>query len=354
MPPMSQTPLDPGPPPGGAATARERDAARGGAVARPWLPMPPVTPFTLLAERFTVSRRGLYWATTAALLMSVVLMVTGGVVRVTGSGLGCPDWPTCDGDSITTTAEMGIHGVIEFGNRMLTWVLSAAVGWAIIAARLQKPQDVITTRLAWSQFWMVMLNAVIGGITVITGLNPYTVALHFLAATALLTTATFTWHRVRAADAPPPMGVGERSHRLGRGLLASAAVLVVLGTITTGAGPHAGDSSEVHRIPVDWALITWIHGLAAAATLVFAVLLMRSLAPEARTARFRTGAFLLVLALQGVIGIVQSLTHLPALVVVLHLLGAALVWIGAVRVALDTPRSDAEQTVAHAARPVVA
>src|SRR5699024_7806863 len=226
--------------------------------------------------------------------------------------------------------------------------------WAIIAARLQRPHDIITTRLAWSQFWMVMLNAVIGGITVLTGLNPYTVALHFLAATALLTTTTFTWHRVRAADAPRPMGVGARPHMLARVLLGVSAVVVVLGTITTGAGPHAGDSSEVHRIPIDWAAITWVHGLAAAATLAVALLLWRSLTPDAATARLRVGVFLGVLGLQATIGIVQSLTHLPELVVVLHLLGAALVWIGAVRVVLDTPRSEEKPGVAHAEGAVAA
>lgn len=313
--------------------------------------MPPVTPFTLLADRFSVGRRGLYWATGAALLMSFVLMVTGGIVRVTGSGLGCPDWPSCTDDSITTTAAMGMHGAIEFTNRMLTWVLCAAVGWSIIASRLHKPHDVVTTRLAWSQFWMVMLNAVIGGITVITGLNPYTVALHFVAATALLTAATVTWHRVRAADLPRPDPVGERSHRLGRVLLAASALVVVMGTIVTGTGPHAGDSNEVDRIPLNWTAVTWVHGVAAVVVLLVAIALYRSLPAAARTARFRVGAFFAVLAFQGAIGLFQSLTALPELVVVLHLLGAALVWAGAVRVALDTPRSESKPTVAHTEQP---
>src|SRR5699024_12114059 len=170
----------------------------------------------------------------------------------------------------------------------------------------------------------------------------------------LLTTTTFTWHRVRAADAPRPMGVGARPHMLARALRGVSAVVVVLGTITTGAGPHAGDSSEVHRIPIDWAAITWVHGLAAAATLAVALLLWRSLTPDAATARLRVGVFLGVLGLQATIGIVQSLTHLPELVVVLHLLGAALVWIGAVRVVLDTPRSEEKPGVAHAEGAVAA
>ena len=295
------------------------------------------TPFDWLAERYTVSRRGLRWATTAAMVMSVVLMVTGGVVRVTGSGLGCPDWPYCDEGTIWTTQELGIHGVIEFGNRMLTWVLSAAVGWAIIAARLQKPHDRSITRLAWSQFWMVMLNAVIGGVTVLTGLNPYIVAVHFVAATALLTTTVLTWNRVRVADYGPPAPVNAKSRRLGIGVLVSTGLVLVVGTLVTGTGPHSGDPDPVHRIPINLTAITWVHGSLAAIVLAIAVTLLLSLHKSDTTARLRTFVFLGVLALQGGIGIVQSLTGLPAELVSLHLFGAALLWIGALRVFLDTP-----------------
>lgn len=295
------------------------------------------TPFDWLAERYTVSRRGLRWATTAAMVMAVVLIIGGGVVRVTGSGLGCPEWPMCTDESLTTTAEMGIHGVIEFGNRMLTWVLSAAVGWAIIAARLQKPQDRTITRLAWSQFWMVVLNAVIGGVTVWTGLNPYIVAGHFIAATALLTTTVLTWHRVRVADLGQPQPVGPTSRVLGVAVLISTGLALAVGTLVTGSGPHSGDPDPVHRIPINWTAITWFHGLLVAIVLALAVALLFSLRKTDTTARLRTVVFLAVLALQGVIGIVQSLTDLPAVLVSLHLLGAALVWIGALRVFLDTP-----------------
>lgn len=295
------------------------------------------TPFDWLAERYTVSRRGLRWATTAAMVMSVVLMVTGGVVRVTGSGLGCPEWPMCTDETIYTTSEMGIHGVIEFGNRMLTWALSAAVGWAIIAARLQKSQDRTITRLAWSQFWMVMLNAVIGGITVLTGLNPYIVAGHFLAATALLTTTVLTWNRVRVADYGPPAGVAPISRALGFGVLISTGLVIAVGTLVTGTGPHSGDLDPVHRIPISLAAITWFHGLLVVIVLALAVTLLATLRKTDVTARLRILVFLGVLALQGVIGIVQALTDLPWVLVVLHLFCAALLWIGALRVFLDTP-----------------
>lgn len=143
--------------------------------------------------------------------MSVLIIVTGGAVRLTGSGLGCDTWPKCTDDSLIVTPEQGYRGVIEFGNRMLTYVLSAAVGWAIIAARSTKPWRRGLTRLGWAQFWIVMSNAVIGGITVWMGLNPWTVAGHFLAANSLLTVAVITWHRTGEGDTAPARGYRARS-----------------------------------------------------------------------------------------------------------------------------------------------
>lgn len=134
--------------------------------------------------------------------MSVVIVVTGGAVRLTGSGLGCDTWPKCTGDSLIVTQEQGFHGAIEFGNRMLTYVLCAAVGWAITAARCAKPWRRSLTRLGWLQFAIVMGNAVLGGITVLTGLNPYSVAGHFMLATSLITVTTITWQRTREGDGP--------------------------------------------------------------------------------------------------------------------------------------------------------
>lgn len=316
------------------------------------------TPFEFLAARFTVGRRGLRWATSAALFMSVVLVITGGIVRVTGSGLGCPTWPACTGDSVVATEAMGIHGAIEFTNRMLTWVLCAAVGWVIIAARLQKPWNRAVTRLGWLQFWMVVLNAVVGGITVLTGLNPYIVAAHFVAATLLITAATWTWHRVRVEQDGPPAVVSARAHRLARWLVGVTALLVVVGTVVSGAGPHAGDSRDVYRIPISWTAVTWVHGVIAVLVFAIAIALLRSLSPTDRTARFRTAVFLVVFFAQGLVGLVQSLTGLPELVVALHLLGAALVWVGALRVLLDAPDKvrtfDAPAAVDGKAAPVVA
>jgi cytochrome c oxidase assembly protein subunit 15 len=294
------------------------------------------TPFGWLADRVTLSPRALRWGTTAALVVSILIIITGGVVRVTGSGLGCPTWPACDDGSLTTTPELGIHGFIEFANRALTGVLIAAVGWAIVAARLQKPRERSMTRLAWSQFWLVVANAVAGGVTVLTELNPWVVAMHFLMAIALLTTTTLTWHRAHRAQGaeavfPRPVGI------LAWVLVAVTAVLIVVGTLVTGTGPHAGDSADVPRMAFVWEHVTVAHGVLGTLVLVLGVVLLVAVSriPGAALARRRALTFVVVVVLQAVLGVVQALTGLPEWMVVLHLLGSALVWVGVLRVLLD-------------------
>ncbi|HWH26075.1 MAG TPA: COX15/CtaA family protein [Pseudolysinimonas sp.] len=299
------------------------------------------TPLGWAASRWQIGTRGLRWATQAALIMSVLIVLGGGIVRVTGSGLGCPTWPTCDGTSVIVPIPDSIHLLIEQTNRMFTGLLVIAVGWAIVAARLQRPRDRMLTRLAWSQFWLVVANAVAGGITVLAGLNPWVVALHFVMAVALLATATLTWHKARStstvAAAPAPAG-----RRLAWALTATTLLLVVVGTIVSGSGPHSGDSSKVPRMSVggqliNWHLVVWVHASLAIVVIVLAVILLLVLRRQQGTAvgQRRTVFFLAILLGQGLIGGVQSLIGLPELLVALHLLGAALVWVGALRVLLD-------------------
>jgi len=294
------------------------------------------TPFGWLAERVTLTPRALRWGTTAALVVSILIIVTGGVVRVTGSGLGCPTWPACETGSLTTTPELGIHGLIEFTNRALTGVLIAAVGWAIVAARLQKPRDRTMTRLAWSQFWLVVVNALAGGVTVLSELNPYIVAMHFVLAIALLTTTTLTWHRAhrgQSADVVFPRFIGG----LAWALVAVTAVLILVGTLVTGSGPHAGDSADVPRMAFVWEQVTVVHGVLGTATLALGVVLLVALQriPGAELARRRAVTFVVVVVLQALLGVGQALLGLPEWMVVLHLLGSALVWVGVLRVLLD-------------------
>ncbi|MEV4580383.1 COX15/CtaA family protein [Nonomuraea jabiensis] len=140
------------------------------------------TPFQWLATRVSFERAALRRAAAAGLATSVMIILTGGIVRVTGSGLGCDGWPNCSEGSFAATPEMGVHAAIEFSNRLLTGVVCAAVGWLIVVARLQRRPVPALTRWGWVQFWIVILNAVVGGITVWARLSPYIVAAHFLAA----------------------------------------------------------------------------------------------------------------------------------------------------------------------------
>jgi cytochrome c oxidase assembly protein subunit 15 len=233
---------------------------------------------------------------------------------------------------------MGIHAVIEFSNRMITVLLCFAVAWTIIAARLQKPRVRSITRLAWSQFWLVVVNAVAGGISVWTGLNPYVVAFHFVMAMGLLTTTTLTWHRVheRAVAADARARLTSPARILSWLLAALTAVLIVVGTLVSGSGPHSGDSADVPRMGFDWIDITVVHGVLGTLTLVvaiaLAVVLWRS---RATVPLLRVATFLAVVVVQAAIGLVQALTALPELLVAVHVVFAALVWVGALRVVLD-------------------
>ncbi len=311
------------------------------------------TPFAWLAERVTLGDRALRWGTTAALVMSVLIVLGGGVVRVTASGLGCPTWPTCDATSLAPTPELGIHGVIEFANRLFTTVLVFAVGWAIIAARLQKPRNRGLTRLAWSQFWLVVANAVAGGISVLAGLNPWVVAFHFMLAIALLTTTTLTWHRARQKPQTTP-SPGHSAGVLGWVLTACTLALIVVGTLVTGSGPHSGDSADVPRMGFVWADVTIFHATLGTLTLLVAITLLVVLLrdPNGRVAARRVMFFIVVVFVQGAIGTVQALTALPAALVAIHLLGATLVWIGALRVLLDTHPGLFMPAIATAGNPV--
>ncbi|MDQ0602723.1 cytochrome c oxidase assembly protein subunit 15 [Streptomyces canus] len=304
-------------------------------------------PLAFIAARWTPDPRTVQRAALAALVMSVVIVVTGGAVRLTGSGLGCPTWPKCTDDSLTTTSAMGVHGVIEFGNRMLTYVLCAAVGWAIIAARSEKPYRRGLTRLGWAQFWVVMGNAILGGIVVLVGLNPYTVAAHFLLSTALIAVATVMWQRTREGDGPARPLVGTSVRQLVWFLVAASVLLIAVGTVVTGSGPHAGDSSEVERMPLDWETVSKLHAVLAwiVVTLTFALWFVLKAVDAPKGPLHRTRDLFLVLLAQGVIGYVQYFTDLPELLVGLHMFGSCLVWIAVLRVLLalrERPETDTE------------
>ena len=289
------------------------------------------TPLGWAASRWTLGSRALRWSTTAALVVGVLVVLGGGVVRVTASGLGCPTAPLCDGSSLTPIPALGIHGIIEFANRLVTVLLIVAVGWAIIAIRLQRPRNRSLSRLSWSMFWLVVANAVLGAFSVNLRLNPWVVVAHFLLAMVFLATAVLTWHRARWAG-DRDTSVSLRARALAWALLVLTAALITVGTIVSGAGPHSGDSSDVPRIGVPWVAVVWVH--AVIATLVIALAIVAIIVLRG-AARRRAITLLVLLLAQWAVGSIQALTGLPAALVAIHLLGAALVWVGAIRVLLD-------------------
>lgn len=267
----------------------------------------------------------------ASLIGQGVLIISGGVVRVTGSGLGCPTWPKCTEDSLTNTAEMGIHGVIEFANRTLTFAL-AAIGLILLVMlwNLRKERK----DLFWLAFCLlaaIPAQAVIGGITVLTGLNPYVVSLHFLVSAGLVVVSMLLVNRTYGRTGATGPNDVPRARPLIRQLSVIAAVTsylaVVLGTLVTGSGPHSGDSTSP-RMELDGYFATRLHVVPVyvlvAASLLLLILLWRN--GKSQDNILRNAALLLFLAVlfQGCIGYWQYFTGIPILLVIVHMLGASL------------------------------
>jgi cytochrome c oxidase assembly protein subunit 15 len=264
----------------------------------------------------------------AAVLVNVLIVVTGGAVRLTGSGLGCPTWPSCTDSSLTPTHAYAIHGIIEFTNRQLTFLVSLVVLATLAAAVLGRRQVRLAVLLAAS----IPAQAVLGGITVLTKLNPWFVAAHFLLSIAIIAVAFLLWWRVRSEPVPAVAGPALRT--AGWLLLAVTALVLAVGTVVTGSGPHAGDKGATHRIQLSPSSVAQLHAdlvmLLIGLTVGF-VLLARAAGADAGTRR--AGHRLLAVELgQGLIGFVQYFTHVPALLVGLHMLGACLVWLAALEV----------------------
>jgi cytochrome c oxidase assembly protein subunit 15 len=270
----------------------------------------------------------------ASVVANSAIVVTGGAVRLTDSGLGCPTWPRCTSGSYTPTAEYAEHGVIEFGNRTLTFVLGLVALATLLAVLSHRRQPLVP--LAVVAFLGIPAQAVLGGITVLTGLNPWTVAGHFLLSMALVAvTVALAWRAGRPADGPRRELPGRELTWLVRGVVGMTAVVLVLGTVVTGSGPHAGDA-EAARTGFDPAVVSQLHADAVMLLVGLSLALVLWLrGAHAPAPVLRAGAALLAVELgQGLVGFVQYFTGLPVVLVGAHLLGACLVWIAAVRLLL--------------------
>ena len=261
------------------------------------------------------------WAI-ATLVANIGIVVTGGLVRLTGSGLGCPTWPRCTDESFVAHPELGMYGAIEFGNRLLTFVLIVIAVLTFVSAVLfrdpdRRDRDGRRRDLFWLTGGLALgipAQGVVGGITVLTDLNPYLVGLHLLLSMVLISLAVWL---VRLTRGLVPRPVSPAQVALPRLTLAALWVVVAVGTVLTGSGPHAGDAA-VPRNGLDPVVLTNVHSaavfVAVTGTVVCALWL-------------RSRAALLLLAVEGVqagIGVSQYYLGLPIGLVLLHLLGAAL------------------------------
>lgn len=294
----------------------------------------------------------------ASIIANVGIVVTGGAVRLTASGLGCPTWPRCTDESYVTTPEMGLYGVIEFSNRMLTFAVGLIALATLLAVLAHQPRRPGLLTLAVAVFLGIPAQAVIGGITVLTNLNPWVVGLHFLASMAVIAAAYALWRRIGDPDGPTVAVVPTPLRALARVTTGVSVAVLVFGTWVTGSGPHAGDHGaarnglnpeSISRVHADGVFL--LIGLSVA--LIFA---FRAVGAQRAT---RAAIVLVAVELgQGVIGFVQYFTHVPALLVGAHMLGSCLVLLATLSVQWSTrerrPVAPAPETVPTEAVPVPA
>jgi cytochrome c oxidase assembly protein subunit 15 len=305
----------------------------------------------------TLPSRAVRRLAVASLVSQVGIVVTGGAVRLTGSGLGCPTFPRCTEDSLVNTPEYGVHGFIEFGNRLLTFVLAAIALATLVAVVRSRPRRRDLVVPAVVLLLGIPVQALIGGVTVLTQLNPWVVMLHFVASAALIGVATVLVRRTREPAGPVrPVGGGSAGtwlRRLAALVVAVTYVVVYLGTVVTGSGPHAGDDAAP-RTGLDVEAVSQLHVDAVFLLLGLTVgmwFAARAAGSPGRVAR--VAAVLLAVQLaQGVVGFAQYFSGLPVLLVGLHMLGACLLVVAAVWLLLATrERVPADQLPDHAPTP---
>ncbi|MEZ5179464.1 MAG: COX15/CtaA family protein [Acidimicrobiales bacterium] len=303
--------------------------------------------------------------TVLALVFLTLIVVTGAGVRLTGSGLGCTDWPTCT--ETRFVADRGdVHAMVEFVNRLITGLVSAAVALAVLGSHRRSPRRRDLVWLSWGLVAGVVAQVVLGALVTLTHLNPWVVQGHFVLSMLLLLDGMVLAHRAGLPDdAVVRPAVTPALLRWGWGLVGLATVVILTGTLVTGSGPHSGHNEaeagasraarieaarDVRRLPIAVHDAARIHGIAMVvflgATIWVLVQLRRHGAPE--RLQSAATALLTVLVLQAAIGYTQYFTGVPALLVALHVLGASLVWLAVLGVALRM-QLPLEGPTAHAA-----
>ena len=287
------------------------------------------------------------WFAFASFLSMIVIVLSGAAVRLTGSGLGCPDWPTCFHHRIT--GSWSIHPLIEYANRVTTILLVCVAAATFAAALLREIRRRDLILLSGTLVLGVVADAVLGAFVVYSKLNPWLVALHMALSLSMVVVGAVLYHRSKYVYGPGARrDVRDPHFRLvARLLWVPFVVLVATGTMTTGSGPHAGSSQGqlvAKRLPFALSSAAWVHSLAAVlfiglvAGLLFAI--WRSAAPTAL--QWGVRRLVVISLVQALIGATQYLTHLPALLVELHVAGAVSLTIGVTQFHLRQSAHDRE------------
>ena len=273
--------------------------------------------------------------TLAALVANVLIVATGGLVRLTKSGLGCPSWPDCAGTSLVPTRQLSWHKYVEFGNRMVTIVVLAAAIAALVGVLRSRPTSRALRLWAWSAPLGVVAQAIMGGVLVLTHLNPWWVSAHFVLSMVLVGASTVLWWLTRDPAPASNTPLHPLLAQLSWAVFALTYLVFCVGTFVTGSGPHAGDAhaprnglkpSSISQLHADLVMLL----VGAAVALAVAVTAGGASAGVRRATRLLVGA----LALQAVIGYAQYFAKLPVGLVELHLIGAALIAAAATGVVL--------------------
>jgi heme a synthase len=276
-------------------------------------------------------------AALVSLALNVLLVLTGGAVRLTGSGMGCPTWPSCTESSYVATSALGYHGLIESGNRVLGTLVGLSAAAVLFLALLQRPRD--RRQVGWAAATLagIPAQAVLGGITVLTHLNPWVVAGHFLASMAVIFAAYRLWLATGEPGGAVHHLVGAPLRALNGLLLGVTGLVLVAGTVVTGSGPHAGDRTA-RRTGLDPGMVAQLHADLVMLLIGLSVAWYFALRAVPAPAAARRAAVVLVAVElgQGAIGFVQYFTHLPVLLVGAHLAGACAVWLAALRTQAST------------------
>ena len=285
----------------------------------------------------------------------ILIILTGAAVRLTGSGLGCPDWPTCFKHAYSTN--WTIHSKIEFANRLVTVSLVVLTAVVFLASFLRRPRRCDLSFLSGLLILGVFLDAVLGAYVVYSKLNPWLVSLHLLLSLAMVAVAAILYHRSKYVYGPGARADVRDPHfrAVARFLWLPFVILLITGTMTTGSGPHAGGSQgqlEARRLPFAFSSAAWVHSVAATLFVGLVLGLLISIWRTAAPAPLQMGVRRLVIiaVIQGAIGVTQYLTHVPALLVELHIVGATSLSIGVTQFHLRQTAHEREPSIPRKTR----